>query len=103
REAQIQLALETVRARTMAMQKSEELRDAATLLFQQIRALGVQTGSCGFNIWNKEKKTATVWMSSPEGGLQAPFDLPLTESPVYKMVGEAMRNGIEFLFKVVDV
>ena len=40
RESQIQLALERVRARTMAMQKSDELQEVAMLLFQQVRSLG---------------------------------------------------------------
>lgn len=100
-ESQIQLALERVRARTMAMQKSDELQDAAIVLFQQIKTLGIQTGSCGFNIWNKKEKTATVWMSSAEGGLQAPFDMPLTESPIYRPVAAAMKKGDDFLVKEV--
>jgi len=41
REAQIEAALERVRSRTMGMRKSEELQDAALLLFQQAEALGV--------------------------------------------------------------
>ena len=102
REAQIELALERVRARTMAMQKSDELQDAAILLFQQIRSLGVQTGSCGFNIWNEKEKTAKVWMSSAEGGLQDPFDMPLSESPIYRPVDAAMKKGDEFLVEEVD-
>jgi|GEM_PF-177360 len=101
RESQIQLALERVRARTMAMQKSGELQDAAILLFQQMKALGVQTGSCGFNIWNKHEKAATVWMSSAEGGLQAPFKMPHTESAIYKNVYAAMKNGEDLLMKEV--
>ena len=40
REAQIQLALERVRARTMAMHKSEELAETAHVLFQQLIELG---------------------------------------------------------------
>jgi hypothetical protein len=40
RESQIQLALERVRARTMAMQKSEELSETAYVLFQQFSELG---------------------------------------------------------------
>jgi hypothetical protein len=101
RESQIQLALERVRARTMAMQKSEELQDAALLLFQQMKALGVQTGSCGFNIWDKDEKAATVWMSSAEGTLQSPFKMPHTESPIYKQVYAAMKNSEDFLVKEV--
>ena len=41
REAQIEAALERVRSRTMAMQRSEELAEVATVLFQQVKALGV--------------------------------------------------------------
>ena len=40
REAQIQLAMERVRARTMAMQHSDELADASHLLERQVAALG---------------------------------------------------------------
>ena len=101
REAQIELSLERVRARTMAMQKSDELQDVAILLFQQMNVLGVQTGSCGFNIWNKDEKTATVWMTSSEGGLQAPFIMPHTESEIYKNVYSDMKNGETFLVKEV--
>ncbi len=38
RESQIQLALERVRARTMAMHKSEELAETAQVLFQECGA-----------------------------------------------------------------
>jgi hypothetical protein len=40
RESQIQLALERVRARTMAMQKSDELPETSYLLFQQGKRTG---------------------------------------------------------------
>jgi len=101
REAQIQLALERVRARTMAMQHSDELQETAILLFHQMKALGVQTGSCGFNIWNKEETATTVWMSSAEGGLQTPFILPHTESAIYTEVYKEMKRGETFLVKEV--
>ena len=60
REAQIELALERVRARTMAMQKSEELAEVATVLFQQVKALGVSQWVCGFNIWEIGDKEYTL-------------------------------------------
>src|SRR5664279_575289 len=41
KEVQIQLGLERVRARTMAMQHSNELPDAANILFQQMQTLGM--------------------------------------------------------------
>ncbi len=41
REAQIEAALERVRSRTMAMHKSDELSEVASLLFQQIGETGL--------------------------------------------------------------
>ncbi|MBD0328355.1 MAG: hypothetical protein ICV68_18205, partial [Pyrinomonadaceae bacterium] len=49
REAQIEAALERVRARTMAMQRSDELPEAANLLFTQIQTLGIPVFSAGYN------------------------------------------------------
>ena len=76
REAQIELALERVRARTMAMQRSDELPQAANNLFLQVQSLGIPAWSAGYCIWeNEDKKSATAFMSS-EGVLQKPFSLP---------------------------
>ncbi|MEO8665366.1 MAG: hypothetical protein ABI462_07705, partial [Ignavibacteria bacterium] len=93
REAQIELALERVRARTMAMQHSDELSEAALILFQQVQSLGIKTGSCGYNIWEKDGTTTLAWMSSPEGGFQPPFKMPHTVSPIYKRVYNAKQEG----------
>jgi len=101
KEAKIELSLERVRARTMAMHSSDELQEAAVLLFQQIRELGVDTGSCGYVIWENEKKNATVWMSSPEGGIQDPFKLPHTKSKIYKEIYSAKEEGKEFFITEV--
>ena len=38
------------------MQHSDELKYAATLLFQQAKTLGVPAYSCGYNIWEKNNK-----------------------------------------------
>jgi hypothetical protein len=39
REAKIEMALEKIRSRTMAMQHSDELPEAANLLFLEVQAL----------------------------------------------------------------
>src|SRR6476659_9244224 len=80
KESQIQLALEKVRARTMAMQRSDELKQAAALLFQQVKALGVPAYSCGYNIWEKDEKVFTSWMSTQDGSdINGVPNIPLTE------------------------
>jgi len=75
RETQIELALEKVRNTTMAMQKSEELPDAANKLFLQVQQLGIPAWSAGYCIWTEDMKSATACMSS-EGVIQKPFILP---------------------------
>ena len=97
RESQIQLAMERVRARTMAMQRSEELADAATVLFQQVKALGVSQWTCGFNIWEKGDTVFTFYPGSPDGQILPPCkDIPLTEDPVFIIFDESKKNGVEF-------
>ncbi|MEJ7674822.1 MAG: hypothetical protein WKF59_19530 [Chitinophagaceae bacterium] len=65
KEAHIELALERVRARTMAMQRSDELADAAVLLFQQVKSFGLESWGCGFNIWEKDEKVCTSYFTKP--------------------------------------
>ncbi|MDZ7763844.1 MAG: nuclear transport factor 2 family protein [Melioribacteraceae bacterium] len=79
REAQIELSLERVRARTMAMQKSDELSNTASLMFKEIVELGVNLWSCGFNIIDHEKKLITQWVSSGDGRILPPFETPATD------------------------
>lgn len=97
REAQVQLALERVRARTMAMQNSDELKDAAALLFQQVKALGVPALSCGYNIWKKGEKECDSWMSTQDGsGINPALKIPLTEDANFIRFNESRKRGEQF-------
>src|SRR5579871_1484314 len=100
REAQIELALERVRARTMAMQNSDELPEAANLLFQQMQALGMPAWSAGYCIWDENKQGITLWMSS-EGVMQPSFHAPLTEDPSFIHFREAYERGESFHVEAV--
>jgi signal transduction histidine kinase len=96
REAQIQLAMERVRARTMAMQRSDELAEAASILFKQVYDLGINSYSTGFNIWEADDISATAWMSKPDGEIQIPVRIPYTEDPFFKQIYEARQSGNDF-------
>ena len=97
RESQIQLALERVRARTMAMQRSDELGEAASLLFQQVQAFGVSALTCGFNIWQADDISVTSWMAKPDGASGwTPLRLPHTEHPHFIQSYEARKRGEDF-------
>jgi signal transduction histidine kinase/ketosteroid isomerase-like protein len=115
KEAQIEAALERVRSRTMGMQHSGELIEAANLLFRQVRDMGVNLWSAGYGTWHKDKKATTLWMSS-EDVIQKPFTYPHTEDPVSirfsqagekgeslyveEMGGEALKSHYEYMRKL---
>jgi signal transduction histidine kinase len=97
RESQIQLALERVRARTMAMQRSEELPEVAALLFQQVKTLGVPQFHCGFNIFEIDDKECIWYPGSADGDILPPCKIPLTEHPVFMGFIESRKRGDELL------
>ena len=67
REAQIEAALERVRAKSMAMQKSEDLADLSLELVQQVQHLGIETWFCAFNIQDDKKACGLEWGSNGQG------------------------------------
>lgn len=67
KEAQIQLALERVRGRTMAMQHSDELSETAHILFQQFTSLGEKPLQITIGIINAEDKTIEFWATDLSG------------------------------------
>ena len=88
REGKIELALERVRARTMAMQHSDELADASFVLDSQVRALGIETRGCAFNIYGENG--STEWFSS-EMGFMPSYKTPLEN--IFLRYREAGKNG----------
>ena len=75
RELEIEAALERVRARTMAMQKSDELLDAASLLFEQVKSLGCNPFSVGFVLLDRNKPDGEFFMSA-DGKFQPSVFIP---------------------------
>ena len=82
------------------MQKSDELPDAANLLFQQMQTLGMPAWSAGYCIWDEDKQGVTLWMSS-EGVIQPPFHAPLNEDPTFIHMREAYERGETFHVEAV--
>lgn len=98
RDLEIEAALERVRSRSMAMHKSEELSETSAEMFKQIKALGLQQWSCGFNIFDHENNTITQWLSSGDGRMMLPFKTPSNED-VFQEITAAAENG-ESLFTI---
>ena len=68
REAQIEAALERVRARTMAMHESIELAETAAVLFKQLIELGIEPNRLYICIMTDETGNAEFWITTEDGG-----------------------------------
>src|SRR4051794_2885509 len=61
REAQIQLALERIRSRSLAMHHSNELKDVVAILFQQLKILGLEfDGGAAIHLFSENSKDAII-------------------------------------------
>ena len=85
----------------MAMQHSDELQEAANLLFKQVQSLEIPVWSCGFNIWEKHEKICTGWMSTNDV-IQPPFKIPLTESPTFIRFYKSRKKNEDFYVEKVE-
>ena len=66
REAQIELGLERVRARAMAMQKSDELKELIGTVHTELTRLDLILDRCFIMIYDIKSMGVTWWMSNPE-------------------------------------
>ena len=102
REAQIELAMEKVRGRTMAMQSSEELADAAYVLFEQLNFLGVTHERINIGIVNEENQTIDFWITEQGGNkLSTKFSGRISEPTTLAKAYSAWKQGEKSL--VVDL
>src|SRR6185369_9264666 len=66
RESQIELGLERVRARAMAMQKSDELSELVDTVFKELTKLDFALAWCIINIIDGPSLSNTVWAANPD-------------------------------------
>jgi signal transduction histidine kinase len=114
REAQIEAAFERVRAKSMAMHRSEQLADTAKVLFEQFDLLGKIPDRMSIGIMNEERKVVELWVTDQNGNqLSNEFffaiDEPTSISKIYQawkegkeaaiidLTGEALRDWLHFV------
>ncbi|MGQ0740403.1 MAG: ATP-binding protein [Bacteroidota bacterium] len=93
RESQIQLALERVRARTMAMQRSDELSDAVYVLFQQFKELGENPDQATIGIINEKEKVIEYWVTMYGQPINKVFKFSIDEPNVTKKIFKAWKEN----------
>ncbi|HSN08615.1 MAG TPA: hypothetical protein VLS85_06240, partial [Hanamia sp.] len=103
REAQIQLALERVRARTMAMQKSEELLEAGELLCNEMNRLGIHSLTSGYVLFDADENIGWNYTPNPGTGKIMP-----TSVGIFHRETDELRTVLEYwkskkLFSVIEM
>jgi hypothetical protein len=66
RETEIELALERVRARTMAMQRSDELKTVIATVFEKLKELQLDFHASAIQIFIEDSKDSVLWVANPE-------------------------------------
>ncbi len=98
REAEIELALERVRARTMAMQKSEELKEAATLLYKELSSLNIgNLFNCGYVLVDEKNKLQHAWMTHQDGTIRESHNMPLVGDKIMNERYAHWKKGTRLL------
>ncbi len=102
KEVQIELALERVRARSMAMRRSEELVEASDVFFEQLASLGIEAIRTGVGTFDETKETIEVWsrsQSSGASGRQILGEVSRGAHPFFDRCFEAWRNREPYFFQ----
>ena len=102
REAQIEAALERVRARSMAMHGSEELGDVSELMFSELKKLGGELAGCGFVLCSENSNISHHWMSVDSGKLKE-VEVPVDLDRIHQAMYDAwLRKEQLFTIEIVE-
>jgi signal transduction histidine kinase len=102
KEAQIEAALERVRSRTLAMQKSDELAETAAVLFQQLITLGIEPNRLYITIIHSESDEADFWITNEDGSkLTDAYSANLEDNSTFKKMYEGWKKQLQHL--VIDM
>ena len=99
REAQIEAALERVRAQTMAMHSSEDVGKSVVKMFSELTALGVDEGTrFGIGILNHENENNQLWTVRKNGEEVNMHigNIDMASHPLLKSARKAWKEQIPF-------
>lgn len=92
REAEIEAALERVRSRTMAMQKSDELRDIIQVVRDHIAKLDIHADHAGFIMDYQDRDDMHIWLTD-EHEVPSEIVIPYFDTPHWNSFLEAKSRG----------
>ncbi len=95
RETQIELALEKVRSRSMAMHKSDELKEVIQVVYDQFVQLQVPIDHAGFILDYKENEDMHIWLAD-HNAVFPKIVLPYFDCAHWNNFIEAKKTGGNF-------
>ena len=99
REAQIEVALEKVRSRSLAMHKSHELQEVVNTVFERLKELDIEMDSANIAIFKEGTRDYDYWVASPFQKRTASFHMPYTELLLTRDLIAARESGTDFSAK----
>src|SRR6187399_76755 len=97
REGKIEAALERVRSRSMAMYKSDELREVVAVLFAQLQHIGFDIKFCTIALIDKINSTVEFWLSGfSQEILPESYHVPNLDHPFYQNFQNTFRQGTPY-------
>jgi hypothetical protein len=87
-----------VRSQSLAMQRSDELKDVVAVLFEKLKELGlVFDGGAGIHLFTENSRDAEIWVKSPELSTpvctKLPYDRVFANNPIIIDVWKAKDTG----------
>ena len=99
REAQIEASLERVRSKAMAMHNSADLSSAASVVFTELKKLGIRTIRSGISLQNKENRRNLLYTSTStdkEENLSLIGWAVLDDHPILKEIYDSWMRGEDY-------
>jgi hypothetical protein len=96
RELKIEEALERIRSRSMAMQKSDELLEVIQLVYVQLVRLNFKIDSANFCLNYKESDDFTFWTAISGRPYPTEFHIPFFDHPWFIRFKEAKKKRLQF-------
>jgi signal transduction histidine kinase len=100
REAEIQLALERVRARSLAMHHTTELQEVVNIAAQQLLSIGMDINGGVFICINSEVDSElSIWASGGMADYVQKVVVPVLNKPIFSTLRDAIKKGNSFLIE----
>src|SRR6185437_9865557 len=99
REAEIEMALEKVRSRSLGMHKSEELQEVVNTVFERLKVLEIDMNVASIFIFKEGSKDWQQWVATPTTNYSSYFHIPYVDLQIFRDLEEAKKSRKDFYSK----